>query len=172
MAAAAFMNAGLRSRPSAATGIAAVLCALAVAACANETPPPEIVWDTERTTPSTAPPAVPGGTGAAGTAPSQPSAAPADPSDGDGCREYSQTVIIGGEEQQAYGRVCRQPDGSWRVVQPADLPPLPGPPAQAAAYPVYYPAYYYPPPFFFGSAFFYSAHRHHHHHHRGHRHRR
>ena len=33
------------------------------------------------------------------------------------CREYQQTVIIGGEEQQAYGRACRQPDGSWKIVR-------------------------------------------------------
>ncbi len=33
------------------------------------------------------------------------------------CREYQQTVIIGGEEQQAYGRACRQPDGTWKIVR-------------------------------------------------------
>lgn len=33
------------------------------------------------------------------------------------CREYQQTVIIGGREEQAYGRACRQPDGSWKIVQ-------------------------------------------------------
>ncbi len=33
------------------------------------------------------------------------------------CREYQQTVVIGGEEQQAYGHACRQPDGSWKIVQ-------------------------------------------------------
>ncbi|MFH1804775.1 MAG: RT0821/Lpp0805 family surface protein [Pseudomonadota bacterium] len=32
------------------------------------------------------------------------------------CREYQQTVVVGGEEQQAYGTACRQPDGSWKVV--------------------------------------------------------
>jgi surface antigen len=31
------------------------------------------------------------------------------------CREYRQDVIIGGEEQQAYGTACRQPDGSWKI---------------------------------------------------------
>ena len=31
------------------------------------------------------------------------------------CREYQQTVIIGGREEQAYGRACRQPDGSWKM---------------------------------------------------------
>ncbi len=33
------------------------------------------------------------------------------------CREYEQTVYIGGEPQQAYGRACRQPDGSWKIVR-------------------------------------------------------
>lgn len=33
------------------------------------------------------------------------------------CREYTQTVMIGGEPQQAYGRACRQEDGSWKIVR-------------------------------------------------------
>lgn len=32
------------------------------------------------------------------------------------CREFLQTVTIAGEEQQAYGTACRQPDGSWKIV--------------------------------------------------------
>ncbi|MFK8039786.1 MAG: RT0821/Lpp0805 family surface protein [Rickettsiaceae bacterium] len=32
------------------------------------------------------------------------------------CREYTQRVVVGGKEQQAYGTACRQPDGSWEVV--------------------------------------------------------
>jgi surface antigen len=31
------------------------------------------------------------------------------------CREYRQVVIIGGQEQDAYGTACRQPDGSWMI---------------------------------------------------------
>ena len=31
------------------------------------------------------------------------------------CREYSHTVHIGGTPSQAYGRACRQPDGSWQI---------------------------------------------------------
>ena len=31
------------------------------------------------------------------------------------CREYQQTVTIGGKEDQAYGTACRQPDGSWKL---------------------------------------------------------
>ena len=32
------------------------------------------------------------------------------------CREYQQTVTVGGNTEQAYGTACRQPDGSWKVV--------------------------------------------------------
>ena len=32
------------------------------------------------------------------------------------CREYRQTITVGGKTEQAYGRACRQPDGSWRIV--------------------------------------------------------
>jgi len=37
-------------------------------------------------------------------------------STGEYCREYQQTVTVGGETQEAYGTACRQEDGSWRVV--------------------------------------------------------
>ncbi len=32
------------------------------------------------------------------------------------CREYRQTVVIGGKESQAYGTACRKIDGDWEVV--------------------------------------------------------
>jgi surface antigen len=32
------------------------------------------------------------------------------------CREYQQTVTVGGQKQSAYGTACQQPDGSWEVV--------------------------------------------------------
>ena len=31
------------------------------------------------------------------------------------CREFQQTIVVGGETHQAYGTACRQPDGSWQV---------------------------------------------------------
>jgi len=31
------------------------------------------------------------------------------------CREYQQTITVGGEKHQAYGTACRQPDGSWQI---------------------------------------------------------
>lgn len=36
---------------------------------------------------------------------------------GEYCREFQQTVTVGGKSEQAFGTACRQPDGSWRVVQ-------------------------------------------------------
>ena len=35
---------------------------------------------------------------------------------GSSCREYQQTVTIGGKTEQAFGRACRQPDGSWKII--------------------------------------------------------
>lgn len=35
---------------------------------------------------------------------------------GNYCREYQQTVTVGGKTEQAYGRACQQPDGSWKIV--------------------------------------------------------
>ena len=34
---------------------------------------------------------------------------------GEYCREYQQTITVGGEQQQSYGTACRQPDGSWQI---------------------------------------------------------
>jgi surface antigen len=31
------------------------------------------------------------------------------------CREYKQTISIGGEQHQAYGTACRQADGTWQI---------------------------------------------------------
>lgn len=33
------------------------------------------------------------------------------------CREYMQKVNIGGREETAYGKACRQPDGQWKIIQ-------------------------------------------------------
>ena len=37
-------------------------------------------------------------------------------SDGRYCREYTATSVVSGRDQQTYGRACRQPDGSWKLV--------------------------------------------------------
>ena len=36
--------------------------------------------------------------------------------DGSPCREFTTTVFIGGQEEQAYGTACRQNDGSWKIL--------------------------------------------------------
>jgi surface antigen len=33
------------------------------------------------------------------------------------CREFSQNITVGGKTQRGYGTACRQPDGSWRIVE-------------------------------------------------------
>lgn len=32
------------------------------------------------------------------------------------CREYQQTIYVGGKQQSGYGTACQQPDGSWKVI--------------------------------------------------------
>lgn len=32
------------------------------------------------------------------------------------CREFQQTIYVGGREETGYGTACRQPDGSWEIV--------------------------------------------------------
>jgi len=77
-------------------------------------------------------------------------------SNGRYCREYRQTVVINGTEEEAYGTACRQPDGTWQVAssQPQDQGQVVRqqtvtrvvPTGFYRPYysPVYYPGYYYP----------------------------
>jgi surface antigen len=44
------------------------------------------------------------------------SASSRSPADHQNCREFTQTVIIGGQPQRGVGRACQQPDGSWRIA--------------------------------------------------------
>ncbi len=37
-------------------------------------------------------------------------------SSGDVCREYQQTITVGGKTERAYGTACRQADGSWKII--------------------------------------------------------
>jgi surface antigen len=32
------------------------------------------------------------------------------------CREYTMDATIGGQTEQVYGTACRQPDGSWKMM--------------------------------------------------------
>lgn len=36
---------------------------------------------------------------------------------GRNCREYTQTVIISGKKQEAFGTACRRDDGSWEIIK-------------------------------------------------------
>lgn len=36
--------------------------------------------------------------------------------DGAYCREFTQTINVGGKSEQGYGTACRQPDGSWKIA--------------------------------------------------------
>jgi surface antigen len=38
-------------------------------------------------------------------------------SNGAYCREFNQSVVIGGKKQDAFGTACQQPDGSWKIIQ-------------------------------------------------------
>ena len=33
------------------------------------------------------------------------------------CREFQQSITVGGQTEQGYGIACRQPDGTWRIMQ-------------------------------------------------------
>ena len=33
------------------------------------------------------------------------------------CREFQQTVTVNGGTESAYGTACREPDGTWRIVE-------------------------------------------------------
>ncbi len=35
---------------------------------------------------------------------------------GQPCREFQQSIIVGGQTQNAYGKACRDASGSWRIV--------------------------------------------------------
>lgn len=32
------------------------------------------------------------------------------------CREYQQTIVVGGQEQVGYGTACQQADGTWQIL--------------------------------------------------------
>jgi surface antigen len=33
------------------------------------------------------------------------------------CREFQQIITVDGKEKKGFGTACRQPDGSWKIVQ-------------------------------------------------------
>jgi surface antigen len=38
------------------------------------------------------------------------------PQTGQYCREFTQSIVVGGQKQNGFGSACRQPDGSWQIV--------------------------------------------------------
>ena len=38
-------------------------------------------------------------------------------SNGAPCREFTQTIYVGGYPEEGYGTACRQADGAWQIVQ-------------------------------------------------------
>ena len=92
------------------------------------------------------------------------------------CRDFTAPVTVEGQQQQAVGRTCQQPDGSWQVTM--NTPGLPQqvytlPPEAINAYPYPEPVYgwnpwFYGPLFVGSSVFLTNGVRHHHHfHHNG-----
>jgi hypothetical protein len=86
------------------------------------------------------------------------------PIGGEECREYQGTAQIGESQQPIYGTACRQPDGTWRIVngQGAGAAPSTQTTTTTYVYPAYGPWCCGPQ---FGGAFFLGLGRFHHHHH-------
>jgi hypothetical protein len=100
--------------------------ALATGACVY-TPPP--------------PPALP---------PASAVSVPSSSASSSNCREFSDTITVGGQPQQAHGVACQQADGTWRIVDQAP-PSTQGGVATTQTVPGYYPAYPYPYPYSYPS---------------------
>lgn len=117
-------------RPIPLFALSAALLALAACQTTDSAPKETITWD------KPAPPAKPA------PAPERQASAHAEPQ----CREYETTVSIGGKPQKAYGRACRQPDGTWKdenVLR--DQPYTPTPPERVEnSHPYGWRGYHYP----------------------------
>lgn len=35
------------------------------------------------------------------------------------CREFTETIVVGGRKEQGYGTACLQADGAWQIQEPA-----------------------------------------------------
>src|SRR5882757_11008755 len=86
------------------------------------------------------------------------------------CREFTAQVTVEGQQRQAVGETCQQPDGSWQVT--LNTPGLPQqvytlPPQAIYLYPYPEPSYWWDPwfygPLFAGGPVFlaHGFHRHH-----------
>jgi len=92
-----------------------------------------------------------------------------DNAQGQPCREFVTTIIIGGKQEQGYGTACRQPDGSWEIVaEDREAPPPPAQPREVYVYPpparyYSYPAGFYGPvPIFLSFSYVFRSGRLHH----------
>ena len=74
------------------------------------------------------------------TQPAQTATAPTEPE----CREFQTTVTIGGKPEEAYGRACRQPDGTWKQVGNLDTSPQAAAAPTLQSYPYGWYGYEYP----------------------------
>lgn len=68
------------------------------------------------------------------------------------CREFTKVVNVGGRAENAYGKACYQPDGSWQIVSddiPSNQPVQYYPQDNYVAYqPVAQPVTYYQPTYY------------------------
>lgn len=112
--------------------VAAAAALLGLAACETGQEAENITWNTPRQT--------------TGQTTAQPQAAPqapqatAEPE----CREFQTTVTIGGKPEKAYGRSCRQPDGTWKQVGNLDTSPPAAASGAVQSYPYGWYGYEYP----------------------------
>jgi hypothetical protein len=108
---------------------AAAMLGLAACESAEGTASKETIdWDTPAKTPSAPPPASQART----------------PKEGEPeCREYQTTIMIGGKPEKAYGRACRQPDGTWKEEGLHTKPPKEGARVEQS-YPYGWHGYDYP----------------------------
>jgi surface antigen len=40
---------------------------------------------------------------------------------GQPCREFTMRGFVDGESEEVFGTACRQPDGTWRIVESAPV---------------------------------------------------
>jgi len=88
--------------------LAVALLALAACETADQTAAEETIhWNTPAQPPSSPPPE-------ATQPPPPPPPQASRPSGEPQCREYQTTIVVGGKPEKAYGKACRQPDGTWK----------------------------------------------------------
>jgi hypothetical protein len=73
------------------------------------------------------------------------------------CREFDTPVTINGQEQEAHGTACLQPDGTWRVEQDVAGQAPQTYVIQPPVYQPYYPSAYLVDPWFYGPPLFSSG---------------